>query len=708
MADIWRSLDLKLDGGMITNIPQVRLGVEAPGAARELQNFEPSLSGGYRRIDGFSAWDTNEVPIYGDPKVSGSGQTGTTLVIGNCMKFPKAGDTLTIDGVTGTYTVAADVSDPTLFGGINYKLPVTLTTSLASSPADQADVTFTSLADPENDKIQGLFFNTIEQFVQTSSTKVYAVRGGCLWSSSGSGWTKINKPSYGTLLVDGAGQTGNSLNIDGITTDTYLPTPGDSFTVDGIEGVYTVESCTSTGSGTATIDLAPDETGGNDSLASSPADNAAITILNNSLLGMEKVRFQKFNFDGTPKIVFCGIFDEVTLEAAAAPKFPCVITPSTSSDTFKIIQESDLEGAYDVAEFADHLFFLTTDFQSSPTYNVVSSAPFDEEDYTSGNGAVVIRLDTPSVGLHVFREQLFVFTREKIERITGTSSLDFAKVSFTEDLGCVDRDTIQEIGGDVIFLCASGLALLGSTDRIGDFSLGLASDKIKDEISALSSGSYCSYVSVEDNQYRIFEYDADLDYEDSIGYLGTQFEAQNAASFQWGSLKGVKAYRAFSVVARSTEYSFFTSDTGYVYRWKTNNQFDYETETNYIQAKFSTPYISLDDLRLRKTIYAITTYYNPEANLEGTLNVLLDLNQTNKVQPEAIQFVGTEPDGAYAKLRLTPTGSFFTISLEYTFNSTGGFGSGFGSGFERFEGASTVEPFVLDTIVLEYMLNDRK
>ena len=33
-----------------------------PGMALELQNFEPDISGGYRRISGYTKWNSNIVP----------------------------------------------------------------------------------------------------------------------------------------------------------------------------------------------------------------------------------------------------------------------------------------------------------------------------------------------------------------------------------------------------------------------------------------------------------------------------------------------------------------------------------------------------------------------------------------------------------------------------------------------------------------------
>jgi len=73
----------------------------------------------------------------------------------------------------------------------------------------------------------------------------------------------------GTPLVNGASQTGNTLSVDGFTS---APQVQETFTVSGITGTYTVTAVTATAAG---YDLTLDQ-----SLTSSPADNAAITIVN--------------------------------------------------------------------------------------------------------------------------------------------------------------------------------------------------------------------------------------------------------------------------------------------------------------------------------------------------------------------------------------------------------------------------------------------
>ena len=47
------------EGGLVLDQPTFKM---QPGMALELENFEPDVSGGYRRINGFAKWNSNIVP----------------------------------------------------------------------------------------------------------------------------------------------------------------------------------------------------------------------------------------------------------------------------------------------------------------------------------------------------------------------------------------------------------------------------------------------------------------------------------------------------------------------------------------------------------------------------------------------------------------------------------------------------------------------
>ena len=60
------------------------------------------------------------------------------------------------------------------------------------------------------------------------------------------------------------------------------------------------------------------------------------------------------------------------------------------------------------------------------------------------------------------------------------TSLDSTPIlkSITKNIGCVNGNSIQEIGGDLIFLAPDGLRTVAGTARIDDVEIGSISRKI--------------------------------------------------------------------------------------------------------------------------------------------------------------------------------------------------------------------------------------
>lgn len=63
---------IALEGGLITNLDLLQQGVEAPGSALRMVNFEPSVSGGYSRVAGYTKYSQTAVP-------------GTGPILGVCV-----------------------------------------------------------------------------------------------------------------------------------------------------------------------------------------------------------------------------------------------------------------------------------------------------------------------------------------------------------------------------------------------------------------------------------------------------------------------------------------------------------------------------------------------------------------------------------------------------------------------------------------------
>ena len=662
MATGWESELVELRGGLVSNMSRLQQGVKAPGSARMLTNFEPSVKGGYRRINGFVKFSDDVVPVYGETKVQGSGQTGTSLVVSNLFTEPADGDTFSIDGVTGTYTIA---TSGVTYSSTNKEATLTLTTSLDSSPADKAAITFTN----RTSNIEGLryFYNS-----STRDGTTLAWRDGILWSSTGAAWTNQSAPSYGTVLVNGGSQTGTSLVVDGITSDDYVPKTGDTFTIDGVELVYTVLSEPTITSGGGTLSIYP-------SLDSSPADNASITFLSIDMSGGTKCRFADFNYDGTERVAM--------VDGSNAP-----ITWNDSEGLSVLDGSTDIVGADIVLSFKNHLFFGNG---SQLTF----SAPFAQNDFAPGNGAGSFRLPYDITGLIVFREKLIIFTQASIHQLSGSTLSDFALTDISDDLGCSEPDTIQEVGGDIMFMGPDGLRLLGATARIGDFSLGLASRQIQDEITEFTAGftHLTGMVIRGKSQYRIFGYTEGTLESASEGFIGTQFTDQEASGFNWGKTTGIKAYRTSSKITGATEVLLFSGETGYVYTMDIGNDYDGTT----ISALYYTPFMAINDPRLRKTLYKATTYYDPEGDVTGNLTFKYDFQRPDVIQPLSgggsfailgSAIFGTAVYGGDPEtvIETQATGSFFTVSLQYEFSTSG------------------EPPFVIDTVLLEYSNNDRK
>jgi hypothetical protein len=658
MADAWKTYAFEFAGGLVSNLSPLQHGVKYPGSARILKNFEPSINGGYRRIEGFTKLSSSFVPAYDEPLVHGSAQTGTTLVIANIYSTPVEGGTFTIAGVAGTYTIAT--------GGVSYdssykRATLTLTTSLASSPADKAAVTFTS------------HVGTVLGVAYWSSRAI-ACRNGSIYSSTGSSWTKISKPSYGTVLVNGAGQTGASLAMDGLTV---APRIGDTFSVAGIEKVYTVTANATLVSGGATVAINPN-------LASSPADNAAVTWLSLDRSSALKTRFAKYRIGSVEKIAGVDSYN-----------YPFIYDGTTFSE---VNSTTDIEGAEFVVFHKNQLFFAVG-------HNLVFTAPYTDSDLTAANGSGIISVGAKITGLIVFRDILVIFTERTISQLTGNTISDFVLQPVTRNVGCISPDTIQEIGGDLIFLGPEGLRLFGLTDRVGDFNIGLVSKPIQKEMTDFISSctSFSSVVIKQKSQYRLLGFNTNTKAASSRGIIGTQMTSDNTSNISWAELAGFKAYVADSYYDNKIETVLFANTDGYVYQMESGNSLDGAN----IIASFATPFVFMEDARIRKTMYKFFLYTDPQGSVSVAANLKFDFDTLGSVQPNPITLSNvTSSVGFYGTSVAKYGTTTYGTKLKKLFE-TQVIGSGFSVSLQ-FTSESTDPPFSLDAATLEYSTHDRR
>jgi hypothetical protein len=404
-----------------------------------------------------------------------------------------------------------------------------------------------------------------------------------------------------------------------------------------------------------------------------------------------KVRGVSFNFDGTDKIFFV---DGVNS--------PAIFEDTTDTLSFPTGYPTDVVGAEFVDVYKNHIFV-------AKGANLAFSVPFDEEDFTTASGAGIINVGRDITGLVVFRDQLVVFSRDKIQRIVGSSIADFQLVPIAEDIGCIAADTIQEVGGDIMFLGPDGLRLLSATERIGDFGLNVASAPIEKEVKrAISlSQSYSSAVLRGKAQYRIFNFvTSDLP-KDAKGFIGTKFSDQGSSNIQWGETRGIQAYVADGKYVSDEEVTVFANNDGFVYKMEFGSSFDGEA----VEAIYQSPFMPIDDPQKRKSIYKMSLYVETSGSFDVNVNFDFDFfkikNYNEQVQAPTIN------------LQSSSTGVFI-YGQSNTLYGTATYGSeldklyntpviGAGNTFSfRIEDNSTNPSFSLDTAVFEYATYDRK
>ena len=202
-----------------------------------------------------------------------------------------------------------------------------------------------------------------------------------------------------------------------------------------------------------------------------------------------KYNFERFNFDGNDKLIVVDGSND-----------PTVFNTSIAATD---VTTSSVEGAKYVTAFKNHMFYAG---MSGTPQEIVFSQPFDEDAFNSGSGAGSVKVDDTVVGLKAFRGDLFIFCENRIFKMTGSTSSDFAITPVTRDIGCVNGDTIQEFAGDLIFLGPDGLRTVAGTARIGDVEIGTISRAVQPEIddNILDSDLFESIVIPDKTQYRLF------------------------------------------------------------------------------------------------------------------------------------------------------------------------------------------------------------
>jgi hypothetical protein len=411
------------------------------------------------------------------------------------------------------------------------------------------------------------------------------------------------------------------------------------------------------------------------------------TLKATAALNGAKARFVDYKYTGIAKTL---IVDGVN--------FPAIFEDVTNTIAY-MTAPAEVQGAQHVAVYKGTAFFS----KGSVLY---FTAPLTDTDFSATNGGGLINVGHDVTGLVVFRDQLIIFSTNKIQRLTGTTSADFQLSPITDSIGCLDSGTIQEVGGDIMYLAPDGLRLLSATDRIGDFGLQIASSPITKDANTFSNSStnFASIVLREKAQYRIFAYNASEQDQLAKGLLATKFSDQGADSMAWANLVGFKVYACDSKYTESIETILFANEDGYVYQMEQGASFDGEP----IQAIYESPYMPISDPQIRKTFYKLTTYLEPKGNVSLDLNIKYDFGRIrgfDVIQPDTdtVETTGTSVS-FYGSATYGTSLYGGQLDTVYT-NQVIGSGKTIAL---RYEDNSTNPSFSLDTAILEFTQNDRQ
>jgi hypothetical protein len=290
--------------------------------------------------------------------------------------------------------------------------------------------------------------------------------------------------------------------------------------------------------------------------------------------------------------------------------------------------------------------------------------------------------------------------------LTNLDSTPIIK-SVTKNIGCISGNSIQEIGGDLIFLAPDGLRTVAGTARIDDVELSSISRKIlplvNDIINNFANYTLSSMVIRERSQYRLFYYQSGQASFGQKGIIGTfKYNAEGIPSFEWSETKGLPVKFCTSDVNNNgTETLFHTDETGYVYQHDIGNSFDGAN----VEAEFQTPDMDYGDNGLRKSLYKVKTNIEPEGT-QNDLNLRIRYDFESSEVPQPGNFaVGNLSSASLFGTAVFGTAVFGTTTLPS--KSVLVNGSGFSNNFKFFSN-DTNAPYSVNGMFVSFIAGGRR
>lgn len=363
----------------------------------------------------------------------------------------------------------------------------------------------------------------------------------------------------------------------------------------------------------------------------------------------------------------------------------------------------------------------TTDIPYQPLYQDIflerlvvagdTSAPtkviwFDRYSNSVATGASAGEVDVGDIvtGIKVFRNKLIIFAKNSIHQLQGLDDGP-ALLPISRNIGCIDGGSIQEIGGDLLFLAPDGFRNIAGTSNIDDISLTNISNKIlprvRDIVNNINTYDISSTVLRDKDQYRLYYTDSTKSALVQKGLTGTFKRGAEGVYWEWSDLLGIPAY------ALSTEYdtnkiqhSYLGDYNGYIHRHDVGLSFDGSN----ITAEYKTPDIDYGDIGIRKTLYKLKLSIKTEGvqnTSDISLAVKYDYEDPSILQPSSYNLGELLSPSLYGS---AVYGTAKYGSPEIPVNSVSVEGSGFSNSFKFFS-KDISDPYNIQGLYIQFLPN---
>ena len=271
--------------------------------------------------------------------------------------------------------------------------------------------------------------------------------------------------------------------------------------------------------------------------------------------------------------------------------------------------------------------------------NTVYYSVYNDPDNFTGAGAGSVQISDQIQGIKGFRTDLIVFAENSIHKLININDSANIRIDpITESIGCLSGYSIQEIGGDLIFLAPDGLRTVAGTARIGDVELGTVSKAIqpimREVAENINNFQITSIVLREKSQYRLFYSNVNAVASGQKGIIGTL----RPNGFEWSETKGLEVTEIGSGFdTTGVEKYYHGNNSGYVFVHDSGDDFDGTA----ILARYATPDYDYGDLGTLKTLHYLKISIAAEGLVTPEVQVKFDYNSGDVPQPRNNFSLGT-------------------------------------------------------------------